>query len=261
MREHHPERLAALDAGPERLARWQDVHDRLYVPEPHRDTRLIEQFDGFFELEDIRPSDLRTRLIDPNEYWGWPNGVAVHTQVSKQPSVVQLFAVDGSTPVDVQLANYEFYEPRCAHGSSLSHSVHATVACRLAEVRPDVLDRALADFLDTASLDLNAAHRATVGGTFIGGMHTAANAGAYQTAVFGFGGVTVDGGCVAVRPALPPAWSSLTFSVIVRGQRLDVTVGHDGNVVTARPDNTAAVDVTVADREPAVLEPGGAVRW
>ncbi len=236
------------------------MHDKLYVPGADPDTGLIEQFDGFSALEDTRPDVLRGRLIHPNEYWGWPNGVAVHTQVSKQPAVVQLFAVDPSFPVDVQLANYEFYEPRCAHGSSLSHSVHATVACRLAE-RPGLLDQALDYFMGTTSLDLDATQHASVGGTFIGGMHTAATAGAYQTAVFGFGGVTVDGGCVRLAPALPASWTALSFSLIVRGQRLDVTIGHDGHVVTARPDNDAALDIVAGDRQPVALEPGGAVRW
>ena len=239
MSEHHPDRLAALDAGPERVQRWRDVHDKLFVPAADPGTGLIEAFDGFSSLEDTRPDVLRGRLLDPGEYWGWPNGVAVHTQVSKQPAVVQLFAVDPSFPLDVQLANYEFYEPRCAHGSSLSHSVHATVACRLAATRPDLLDQALDSFLDTASLDLNATQHASVGGTFIGGIHTAANAGAYQTAVFGFGGVTVDRACVRIAPSLPPSWTALSFSLIVRGQRLDVTLGHDEHVVTARPDNDA----------------------
>ena len=261
MTELHPERLTELDAGPERLARWQDVHDRLYVPAPDPDTGLIEQFDGFSALEDTRPEVLRGRLIDPSEYWGWPNGVAVHTQVSKQPAVVQLFAVDQSYPIEIQVANYEHYEPRCAHGSSLSHSVHATVACRLAAARPDLLDRALVSFLDTATLDLNATQHANVGRTFIGGMHTAANGGAYQTAVFGIGGVSVEGGCVRIAPAVPASWNSLNFSLIVRGQRLDVTVGHGGHVVTSRPDNVAAVDVAVAGRDSVALEPGGAVRW
>ena len=235
------------------------MHDRLYVPAPDPSTGLIEQFDGFFGLEDARPDELRARLLDPGEYWGWPNGVAVHTQVSKQPAVVQLFAVDPTPPLDVQRANYAYYEPRCAHGSSLSHSVHATVACRFTD-EPDLAEQALEYFMDTATLDLNATHHATVGGTFIGGMHTAANAGAYQTAVVGFGGVHVDGETVRFTPALPTPWTSLSFTLIVHGQHLDVTIGQDEHVVTARPDNERPVSVTVGD-QPATIEPGGALRW
>jgi kojibiose phosphorylase len=261
--EHHPDRLAELDAGDARAERWQDVHDRLYQPEADVESGVIEQFDGFFSLEDTRPEVVQERLLDPGEYWGWPNGVAVHTQVSKQPDVVQLFAVDSSYPADVQRANYAYYEPRCAHGSSLSHSVHATVAARLATSDTSdeaLMAQALEYFLDTATLDLNSTQHSMVGGTFIGGMHTAANAGAYQTAVYGFGGVDVVDGCLRVTPSLPPSWSSLTFTLIVAGQRLDVTASHDGHVITGHPSNDAPVDVIAGDGETSVA-PGGAVRW
>ena len=261
MLRHHPDQLRDLDAAEERVERWRDVHDNLYMPAADPDTGLIEQFDGFFALEDADPDELRTRLIDPGEYWGWPNGVAVHTQVSKQPDVVQLFAVDPRDPIDVQRANYDYYEPRCAHGSSLSHSVHATVACRLAEHDPSYLDQALEYFLDTAMLDLNATQYAVVGGTFIGGMHTAANAGAYLTAVFGFGGVRVGGGALQLSPSMPASWTSLTFALVVRGQRLDVTASHAGHVVTAHPANAHSVRLAVGGAAPAELEPGGAIRW
>ena len=115
-------------------------------------------------------------------------------------------------------------------------------------------------FLDTATLDLNGTQHAVVGGTFIGGMHTAANAGAYQTAVFGFGGVAIEDGSVRLTPEIPSRWTSLSFTLVVRNQRLDVTIGKSGNVVTARPDNDVAVRVLTAD-ESNTVEPGGAVRW
>lgn len=260
-----PDRLAELRA---RLglddgdrAAWQRVHDRLHVPSPDPETGLIEQFDGFFALEDVRPDDLRRRLLDPTEYWGWPNGVAVHTQVSKQPAVVQLFAVDDTYPLSVQRANYDYYEPRCAHGSSLSHSVHATVAARLAGDDPQYLEQAYEYFMDTATVDLASTQHASVGGTFIGGMHTAANAGAYCTAVFGFGGLRIEDGAVHVDPRLPAHWRRLTYQVVVRGQHLSVEAGHEETVVRAAAANTEPVRVVLghgaAVRE---LAPGDTVR-
>jgi len=92
-------------------------------------------------------------------------------------------------------------------------------------------------------------------------MHTAANAGAYQASVFGFGGVTIGDGVVRIAPVLPPTWTSMSFPLLVRGQRLDVTLDHDGHVVTARPDNTSSLLIVRGDGEPAELEPGGALRW
>jgi 1,2-alpha-glucosylglycerol phosphorylase len=252
--ERAPGRLAELrdrlGMDDDDRAAWQRVHDRLYVPQPHPDTGLIEQFDGYFALEDVRPDELRRRLLDPNEYWGWPNGVAVHTQVSKQPAVVQLFAVDGTYPLAVQRANYDYYEPRCAHGSSLSHSVHATIAAHLSDDDPRYLDQAYEYFMDTATVDLASTQHANVGGTFIGGMHTAANAGAYGTAVFGFGGLRVDDGVVLIEPRLPGRWRRLSYQVVFRDQRLNVEADHDATTVNAATTNTGEVPIRMGRDAP-----------
>jgi kojibiose phosphorylase len=264
--ERAPERLAELcahlDLGAEELAAWKRIESLLFEHAPDPDSLLIEPFDGFSSLEDCRPADLRSRLLDPGEYWGWPNGVAVHTQVSKQPDVVQLFTVDPGFALAVQRANYDYYEPRCSHGSSLSHSVHATVAARLAELDPAYLAQAYDYFMQTAALDLRTDAHTVVGGTFIGGMHTAANAGAHQTAVFGFGGFDFRDEVVTVAPALPMSWTSLRYPVVVRGQRLTIDVrraGADGLDITvsAAPENDAAVFVRLGrDGTPELVEPG-----
>ncbi len=238
------------------LDAWQRMRDDLYVPGPDPESTLIEAFDGFFELEDTRPDAVRQRLLDPSEYWGWPNGVAVHTQVSKQPDVVQLFAVDDSYPLHVQRANYDYYEPRCAHGSSLSHSVHALVATRLAELDPEYLDVAARYFFDTATIDLLATQHAAVGGTFIGGIHTAATAGAYGVVVYGFVGLSVDNGVVSLDPRLPPKWKSLALTLEIWGQRLKVLVGPDQVTAVADDENTGAVGIALAGEEPYDLGPG-----
>jgi kojibiose phosphorylase len=167
-----------------------------------------------------------------------------------------MFAVDPSFVLDVQRSNYDYFEPRCSHGSSLSHSVHATVAARLAGFGAHYLDQAYDYFMDTAALDLRSTSHAVVGGTFIGGMHTAANAGAYQTAVFGFGGFAVDDGVVRLTPALPRHWSTLEFSAIVHGRRIMVSVTRSATTVSAAPDNDAPVAVSIDGGEVQLVAPG-----
>lgn len=262
--EQRPHRLAELcdrlGVDDAEFDAWARIEQRLVRHAPDPETLVIEPFDGFSTLEDCRPEDLRGRLLDSGEYWGWPNGVAVHTQVSKQPDIVQMFAVDPGFPLEVQRANYDHYEPRCAHGSSLSHSVHATVAARLAELDPSYLEQAHEYFMDTAALDLRTDAHSVVGGTFIGGMHTAANAGAYQTAVYGFGGFSTSDGEVRLSPALPASWTSLAYDVVVRGQRLTIEIerSDDGlrTTVTAPADNSAVVPVRFGSGEPRLAEPG-----
>ncbi len=247
--EAAPDRLAELDdrlgITADEVDGWRRVLEHLFHQPTDPESLLMEQFDGFFALEDCRPDDLRPRLLDPGEYWGWPNGVAVHTQVSKQPDVVQLFGVDPSFPLDVQRANYDYYEPRCAHGSSLSHSVHATVACRLADLDPAYLEQAHDYFMRTATIDLTDVSHGTVGGTFIGGMHTAANAGAYQTAVLGFGGVDVVDDRLVIDPRLPAAWEGLAFSLEFRGNRVGVDARAGSIRVTAASENAGSMPLNV----------------
>ncbi len=54
---------------------------------------VIEQFDGYFALEDCSVATVRSRLLDPHEYWGGAYGVAAQTQVLKQADVVMMQAL------------------------------------------------------------------------------------------------------------------------------------------------------------------------
>ena len=246
LREVAPDALSELrgriDLSDEELGAWRDVVDRLHLPGPDTQTGLIEQFRGYFDLEDVTPAELERRLIDPAEYWGWPIGVAVHTQVIKQADVVQLLARRPDLPERVTAANYDYYEPRTQHGSSLSPSVHAVVAARLGR-----MDDAARYFRKSALVDLGGDYKAVSGGTFIGGIHTAACAGTWQAAVRGFGGLRTDEERLGLDPQLPAGWDRLAFSVVRHGGRLHVEVRPDAVAVRADAANDAAVPVRVRE--------------
>jgi len=251
MSENAPDALATLTQRlglePDEVAAWARVRDHMYLPEPDPQSGLIEQFAGFFELEDVSPDQLRGRLLDPQEYWGWPNGVAVRTQVSKQADVPVLTWMHRHHFDDaVVAANYRYYVPRCAHGSTLSHPPFGFAAIRAGD-----LDAALAHFRATATVDLLTTAHAVVGGTFIGGIHTAACGGAYQLAVTGFGGLDVaDDGTLTIDPALPDEWSEISYPVTFRGRHLRVTATHDEVDVTLLDGDS--IDVTIrGERQPA----------
>ncbi len=251
MQARAPAALAALmarlglDEGD--LANWREMVELIYLPAPDPDTLLIEQCDGFFELEDIRPEEARERLIDPEEYWGWPNGVAVHAQVLKQADVVQLLALHKDLfPVEVKRANYDYYEPHTEHGSSLSPSVHALVATWAgAGYEQEAYDY----FWEASTIDLyNASKKVMSGGSFLGGIHTAAAGAVWQMIVLGFAGLNVTEDHLAFEPALPEAWEKVAFRLVVRDNVLDVEVDHEHVKVTAAEDNPAAMPVRVAGR-------------
>lgn len=250
MAEQAPDALAELSASigleTDEVTAWGRIRDHMYIPQPDPDTSLIEQFDGFFDLEDVSPDELRTRLLHPQEYWGWPNGIAVRTQISKQADIpVLLWQHAHSYTDDVVEANYRYYEKRCAHGSTLSHPPFGFAAIRVGDMA-----KAMEHFRETATVDLLTTAHAVVGGTFIGGIHTAACAGTYQLAVAGFGGLDVVDGGLSIDPSLPEEWTSLTYPVTFRGRRLRVTVTADDVDVELLDGD--AIDVTIrGERRPA----------
>ena len=152
--EEHPDVLDDLRGrcgfADDERARWEHVAARVFVPPPDPTTHVTEQFRGFHDLEDVRPDAVAERLVDPDEYWGWPNGVAVHTQVLKQADVVMLDVVrPDERPREQVEADVDHYLPRTQHGSSLSPGAYALVLARLGRA-----DEARELFLRSATTDL-----------------------------------------------------------------------------------------------------------
>jgi kojibiose phosphorylase len=108
---------------------------------------------------------------------------------------------------EVREANFRYYEPRCAHGSSLSPCIHALLAARLG-------DMTLAEkyFRQSSEIDLSDNM-----GNASAGVHAAALGGLWQAAVFGFAGLTLGDDGPRLDPKLPPAWRELSFRIRWRG--------------------------------------------
>jgi len=245
------ELLNQLAMGEDDYNRWEEMAELLYLPQPDPESGVIEQFSGYFELEDILPDRLEERLIDKSEYWGWPNGVAVHTRVIKQADLVQLLALHDLFPVDIARQNYDYYEPRCQHGSSLSPAVHAIVAARTGYP-----GQAYQYFLRSCLIDLLDTNKTYSGGTFIGGIHTASCGASWQIVVFGFAGMKVENRGISFDPVLPKSWKRLYFKILFRSQELQVALEKQSLTVTASTSNSAAVPVSVCGRQETIL-PGG----
>ncbi len=243
--------LSKLDIEPGTRHDWEEIARLLYLPQPDPRTHVIEQFDGYYQLEDIRPEALRKRLIDPDEYWGWPNGIAVHTQVLKQADVIQLLAMLDGFPREVLTANYEYYEPRTEHGSSLSPSVHALVASKAGHQ-----EEAYRYFMESATIDLyNASKKVMSGGSFLGGIHTAAAGGVWLILVKGFAGFELTDKGVAFRPALPTTWKAFRFKIRVRGCLLEVHLSEKGIRIRNGQDSPEKLHVKIPGKQ-AWLKPG-----
>jgi 1,2-alpha-glucosylglycerol phosphorylase len=247
-----PDHLAKLSSrlglAPPRVAEWEEMAQKLYLPQPDPESLLIEQFDGYFRHEDILPGPLAERLQKESEYWGWPNGIAFATQVIKQADVIQLFALHPFDK-DVIAANYEYYEPRSQHRSSLSPGVHALVAARTGNMprADEYLRRSL-------KIDIADTHPPDSGGTFIGGIHTAACGIAWQIVVKGFLGMEVSVDELRFQPRLPRGWNKLALSLRIRGVRIHLEARPDSLSLEAEDSAAAGVSVLVGE-DRGILKP------
>ncbi|MFD1394089.1 glycosyl hydrolase family 65 protein [Lacticaseibacillus jixianensis] len=213
--------VARLDFHP-LISKLQMALARLKQPTVD-DQGVIEQFDGYFKLEDASVATVRARLLDPHEYWGGAYGVASQTQVLKQADVVMMLALfPDDYSAQTHAANYAYYEPRTEHGSSLSWSMYAIEAARMGKT-----EAAHHFFEQTATVDLTGQSKQWAGDIYIGGTHPAGNAGAWLVALRGFAGMHVAAGRLQFTPHLPQSWHKMAFQVNYQGHAYEVTIAND----------------------------------
>jgi len=198
----------------------KDLQQNIYIPRPLQANGIIEQFDAYLTLEDVSLKELKARMVKPNEYLGGSNGLATTTQIIKQADTVLLlnqFSEEYSN--EVKKANWEYYEPRTEHGSSLSTCMYSILAARLGKT-----EYAYKYFMKTATIDLEGKYKQYVGTLYIGGTHPAANGGTWLAALFGFAGLELNNNIPLVQPKLPKKWKRMKFNIQVKGKRFTIEI-------------------------------------
>ncbi len=215
------------------LRHWSELADAL-ADGWDASTGLYEEFAGFFQLEPLLIRDVAPRRpVAADLLLG---AERVHrAQVVKQADVLMLHHLlpDEVAPGSLT-ANLDYYEPRTAHGSSLSPGIHAALFARAGR-----LDDALDALHLAASIDLDDLTR-----TGAGGVHLAAMGSVWQALAYGFAGVRPRGDALVIAPALPAAWSTLELRLRFLGVPLRLRVEPDVIVV----DTTASVTLLVDGR-------------
>ena len=220
-------RAAALgDVDPAERSTWLTVADEL-VDGYDRASGIYEQFAGFFELEPLVIEEIAPRRpIAADLLLGAERTAGA--QVLKQADVLMLHHL---LPEEVApgslVPNLDFYEPRTAHGSSLSPAVHASLLARAGRYRPALEALRLAARLDLDDLT----------GSTAGGLHLATMGGLWQALAFGFAGIRPRGERLLVDPRLPTEWNALELALRFRGRPLRLRIDREG--VTATSDRWA----------------------
>lgn len=194
---------------------WKEKADAMYIPYDE-ESQLFEQHEGYFELPHVDVDGIP--VTDFPLYHHWSYDRIYRNDMIKQPDVLMfLLLFNSSFSEEVLRRNYEFYEPRCIHESSLSPSVHSILAAQLNKP-----EEAFDFFKFATRMDLDNYNRNSGEG-----LHTTSIAAAWMNIVYGFGGLRSDGELLSLAPSIPEQWNSYKFRIVYEEEVICVEVLKD----------------------------------
>jgi trehalose/maltose hydrolase-like predicted phosphorylase len=218
-------RGAELNEDEAERSAWLELADAL-VDGYDEMSGIYEQFAGFSRLEPLIIADVAPRRPIAADLLLGKERTA-NAQVLKQADVLMLHHLvpDEVVPGSL-LPNLDFYEPRTAHGSSLSPAIHAGLHARAGR-----FGDALAALQIAARIDFD-----DLTGTTASGVHLATMGGLWQALVFGFAGIRPRKSTLVIQPHLPPEWSALALRLCFRGHPLGLRIDRSGVALESGPE-------------------------
>ncbi len=189
---------AKIGLNDEELETWCEVADKISLP--RIDELILLQFDGFLQQREI---DLSSYQHDPNSFFNnfsWEE--ITSSQLLKQADVIMLlYLLNDQFTLEEKIANWDFYEPKTLHHSSLSPAIHSLVATEIGRTK-----EAFLYFIAATNIDLNDKMKNSDAG-----LHAATLGGIWQAVVKGFCGIKVKSDRLILRPSLPNHWKRVSF--------------------------------------------------
>jgi maltose phosphorylase len=163
-------------------------------------------------------SDLDPGVRPLNQHWSWDR--IFRSPLIKQADVLQgIYFFEERYDVETIRRNFEFYEARTVHESSLSACIHSIIASKIGDI-----ESAYKLYLRTSRLDLDDYNKEVAEG-----LHITSMAGTWLSIVEGFGGMRIRDGRISFQPLIPDKWKSYSFHVRFCGNLMNVVV-HPGTV-------------------------------
>ena len=194
---------------------WMDIIKKLHFPY-EEDQRVFLQQDGFMDKEQRMAANLDPEERPINQHWSWDR--ILRSCFIKQADVLQgIFVFEDEYDLETIERNFDFYEPRTVHESSLSPCVHSILAARLGRS-----EKAYEMYLRTSRLDLDDYNHEVDEG-----LHITSMGGTWMSVIYGFGGMRMKEGMLSFEPHLPANWESLSFKILYRGRILKIHINKD----------------------------------
>ena len=211
---------------------------QLYLPQPNAEN-VIPQDDTYLSKQVIDLTKYKNQTHVGSMFLDYSLDQVNEIQVSKQASVVMLmYLLEHKFSAEVKSANFNYYEPKTLHDSSLSLSTHAVLANDLGDT---VLSYDL--FRRASEIDLGPNMK-----TSDHGIHGASLGGIWQIVVCGFGGVRMVGGKLRINPRLPKDIEEINFNINWKGAPLNVTVTQN-KINIKNSGQKQVINLSIFDKE------------
>ncbi len=210
---------------------WKDIIEKMYYPKDE-ELGIFVQHDGFLDKDLLVVEDLKKEDRPINQNWSWDR--ILRSVYIKQADVLQgFYFFEDDFSEEEHRKNFEFYEPRTVHESSLSPCVHVVLAAKLG-----MHDKAYEMYVRTARLDLDDYNHEAAEG-----LHITSMAGTWMSVIKGFGGMRVRNGKVFFNPSIPKQWESLKFKARWRGHILEINASHQNVEVTNHSESPITINI------------------
>ena len=202
------------------ISKWKEIINNMYFPYDEK-TGIFLQQEGYLDKEQILVKDLDTSNLPLNQNWSWDR--ILRSCFIKQADVLQgIYFFEEKYNLATIIKNFDFYESRTVHESSLSSCVHSIIASKTGNSK-----KAYQLYLRTSRLDLD-----DYNDEVAEGCHITSMAGTWLAVVEGFGGMRIKNEKLNFNPLIPKQWDSYSFNINFRDFLLNIEVLKKQVIVT-----------------------------
>lgn len=203
------------------LSDWKGKADKIYIG-MDKTSGFIHQYEGFTDKREVDLLKYKGKVGAITQDYNWEE--ITQMQVLKQSDIIMLLYLLGDDfSQETKRLNWDYYEPRTLHDSSLSQSIHAILALDI-----DDIEKGYEYFERSIQIDLGENLK-----TSWEGLHAASLGGNWQAVVNGFGGVRITNkGRLRINPHLPAKWKRLRFKI--KWQNEEYCVDITRNTITIK---------------------------
>ena len=254
--------LEKIELTQDELELWRNISEKIHIP--ISDEGILEQYDGYFELEELDWEGYRGKYGDisrmdrilkaegksPDEFKVTKQADALMAFYNLDTSeVIAILSGAGYYTKDNLLSsNFHYYLNRTSHGSTLSSLVHSYLASLIG-------DRKLSWQLYLEALRSD--YKDIQGGTTKEGIHTGVMAGTALLTLRAYAGLKLDGDQVRIDPFLPEKWRQVSFNFQFKGDGYYFELTPEKVKVKIISPSKSSIGILVGDRQATI----GNMEW